>query len=396
MTLSPTSQTDYSYIIAGGGMAGLSLAYYFSKSSLAQEKILIIDLEEKLTNDKTWCYWSKQAEEFDQVVEKTWRNLSFYTSQNQRLDLSITPFNYHKISSESWYEFVHGQIANCTNIHYYFDKIQSIRFAGNGSVVSTPNKTFFAEKKVFDSISPTQIELNNPKHIKQHFLGWEIESHFPVFKEESADLFDFRVATSRECEFMYVLPTSSKRALFEYTFFSGKLRDKAFYREKIERYLLAYYGLGVDDYAILGEEYGIIPMRPSSESPQNLNQKIIKIGTSGDFVKSTTGYSFLRTQRLLKKLVLNLENGHFDADIKPLNPFKSWMDKIFLQVLIDQHIAGGSVFESLFRNNSPEKILRFLGEETTLMEDLKLMTSVPTLPFIRATYSLLTNKNQLP
>lgn len=396
MNLSPSSQTEYSYIIAGGGMAGLSLAYYFSKSKLAHEKILIIDLEEKSANDKTWCYWSNQPEEFDSVVEKSWKNLNFFTSKSQQLPLSISPFEYHKIRSESWYEFVHLALTKYPNIHYYFDKIESVDYAGIGAVVKTSTKIFHASKKVFDSISPTQIDLNNPKHIKQHFLGWEIESHFPIFKEDSADLFDFRVATSRECEFMYVLPTQAKKALFEYTFFSGKIREKAFYREKIKRYLFAYHGFGEDDYDILGEEFGIIPMKPSNEPPQNLHQKIIKIGTSGDFVKSTTGYSFLRTQKILKNMVENLEIGQFNAFVKPQNAFKSWMDNIFLQVLIDQNIAGGSVFESLFRNNSPEKILRFLGEETTWAEDLKLMTTVPTIPFVRAVFSLLINKNQLP
>ena len=35
--------SEFAYIIAGGGMAGLSLAYYLSKSSLGDLPILIID-----------------------------------------------------------------------------------------------------------------------------------------------------------------------------------------------------------------------------------------------------------------------------------------------------------------------------------------------------------------
>ncbi len=46
------------YIIAGGGMAGLSLAYYLNESrSLRDKKVLIIDRDAKTANDHTWCFW---------------------------------------------------------------------------------------------------------------------------------------------------------------------------------------------------------------------------------------------------------------------------------------------------------------------------------------------------
>jgi thioredoxin reductase len=51
---------QFDFIIAGGGLAGLSLAYYLSQSSLENAKILIIDQSEKKENDKTWCFWEAQ------------------------------------------------------------------------------------------------------------------------------------------------------------------------------------------------------------------------------------------------------------------------------------------------------------------------------------------------
>ena len=49
-------QPTYTYILAGGGMAGLSLAFYLNQSSVPFDSILIIDQAEKNTRDKTWCY----------------------------------------------------------------------------------------------------------------------------------------------------------------------------------------------------------------------------------------------------------------------------------------------------------------------------------------------------
>jgi lycopene beta-cyclase len=389
-------QSQFAFIIAGGGMAGLSLAYYLSKSSLGDVPILIIDQFPKNKNDKTWCYWSDCTEEFDHIAEKSWDSLWFHSQSNQSKLLNINPFQYRKINSGDWYEEVNKALSTMPNIQFIEAKIHSFFYRGVDVGVSTDQGDFYASQKVFDSISPFKCDYENSKHIKQHFLGWTIESHFPVFKQESADLFDFRVAFDVECEFMYVLPTSPKKALFEYTFFSGKIRDKNYYRDKLKAYLLAYYGFGEDDYDLLEEEYGVIPMRPMEEQTQNLHAKLIKIGTSGGFVKSTTGYSFLRTQHTLKELVANLETKNHKAFVLKELRFKKWMDKVFLQVFIDQKIAGSKVFEALFFKNSPQKILRFLEEKTSLREDLSLMFTVPTLPFVSAAVKLFFKGNKLP
>ena len=72
------------------------------------------------------------------------------------------------------------------------------------------------------------------------------------------------------------------------------------------------------------------------------------------------------------------------------------MDRVFLQVLVDQHIKGSRVFESLFQKNKPQLILRFLEEQTSIWEDLSLMTSVPTIPFMRAAFKIATKQLPFP
>jgi lycopene beta-cyclase len=253
--------------------------------------------------------------------------------------------------------------------------------------VKTSQGIFEATHKVFDSVSPYPFDLHNPRDLKQHFVGISVETNFPLFDPHKATLFDFRIAFTHACEFMYVLPTSTKLALFEHTFFSGELIPESEYLEKIKAYLLAYYGLGEDDYRIVGTEKGIIPMN-LLEIPQNLHQKHIKIGTSGGFVKASTGYSFFRTQHLLKNLIANLEKKNLDAAVVPRKAFKLFLDRVFIQVLVDQNIKGSRVFEHLFQKNSAQKMLRFLDEKTSIWEDLILMTTVPTWPFMKAFFKI--------
>lgn len=389
MSDTPThNQPTYTYILAGGGMAGLSLAYYLNQSSVPFDSILIIDQAEKNTRDKTWCYWSDQPETFDAVVEHSWNQLWFHSFDNRSDKFSILPFSYRKIQSDSWYAFIQKELKQNPKIQFIQTKVLGFSYEGRYAKVLTDAGEFTATEKIFDSISAFPCELDNPQHLKQHFVGLTIEANFPIFDPAAAHLFDFRIAHTPACEFMYVLPTSNRIALFEHTYFSGQLKEKQHYLDQIKAYLFGAYGLGEDDYLVLEEESGIIPMTMSEPEPQNLHTKVIQIGTSGGFVKSTTGYSFLRTQRKLKELVANLQNQHWDAPVNETKPFKKWMDRVFLRVLVDQKIKGNKVFESLFQKNRPQLILRFLEEQTTIWEDLKLMTSVPTLPFMQAAFKI--------
>ncbi|MFL0163035.1 lycopene cyclase family protein [Aquirufa salirivi] len=384
----PSSKT-YRYIFAGGGMSALSLVYFLSQSKRAKEPMLIIDLSSKSENDKTWCYWSDRPEEFDDLAQKSWKNLWFHGPHGKSIALDIAPFQYHKIRSIDWYTYIKKQLSQFPNIEFLQAEVLQIIPEEKDTKVQSSMGDFYATDKVFDSFTAYPCEINNPKHIKQHFLGWEIESHFPIFKSDAVHLFDFRVAQGKECEFMYILPTSSKKALFEYTFFSAHVREASFYRDKIKSYLQAFYGLGEEDYQIKEEEKGIIPMCLDQRARQRISEKIIRIGTSGGFVKASTGYSFLRTQRINQALVKELEKDHPQGLILPQHIFKTWLDKVFLQVLLEQSMAGSEVFEALFQKNKGSKMLRFLDEKTSFWEDLSLMASVPILPFIRAVYHLI-------
>jgi hypothetical protein len=69
---------SYDYIIAGAGCAGLSLAYHISKSSLQNKSILLIDKASKTENDRTWCFWEKEPNLFENIVYRKWRKVDFY------------------------------------------------------------------------------------------------------------------------------------------------------------------------------------------------------------------------------------------------------------------------------------------------------------------------------
>jgi lycopene beta-cyclase len=64
-----SSDKKYDYIIAGMGCAGLSLAMQLKRSSLNFSKVLLIDKDLKNKNDRTWCFWTKEKNNwFDEIV----------------------------------------------------------------------------------------------------------------------------------------------------------------------------------------------------------------------------------------------------------------------------------------------------------------------------------------
>ena len=98
--------------------------------------------------------------------------------------------------------------------------------------------------------------------------------------------------------FMYILPYTSKKALIESTYFSVKLHSKNTYMQDIKNYLSENFkGL---EYNLKYSESGVIPMYKFNQS--NL-KNYARIGTAGNWVKQSTGYSLQNSFMYSKQLV---------------------------------------------------------------------------------------------
>jgi lycopene beta-cyclase len=57
------------------------------------------------------------------------------------------------------------------------------------------------------------------------------------------------------------------------------------------------------------------------------------------------------------------------------------------------YLRGKQIFTEIFQKNTPEKILAFLGNESTLLEDITMMTSLPIKPFLTSGIKQFLKKN---
>lgn len=378
---------EFDYIIAGGGMAGLALAFYLSESRLRDKRILIIDRDAKTANDHTWCFWEKSEGAFEPVVFRRWKGVWFHGTRAFSEFLDLGEYVYKMIRAVDFYEFVFSRINQNPNFTFLHANIEKIE---NAQVV-TDRGEFTAREFVFDSF--TRKNYDNPKYqnLRQHFTGWLIETEKPFFNADEPTLFDFRVEQAGDCRFAYILPFSATKALIEFTVFSENLLPP----DEYNFYLRKYIGevLQIEKFEILETETGVIPMsdEPHKENPA---PKIIRIGTAGGYVKSSTGYSFERTQRRLKSLVedLEIQDSKLKIQDSKTKNWKIFLDSVLLNVLRSKKHAADDVFTLLFSQNKTKQVLKFLDEDTSLAEDLAIMRTVPRAPFAKAAMQIAVKK----
>ena len=370
--------TRSSYIILGAGASGLLLAYRMSQDSYFDDKsILIIDQVKDKGNDKTWCYWEEGEGEWDELLTKKWPKVLF-GSKDFTETLDISPYSYKMIRSEKFYHKLWRSISLKSNITFVEDSVKSYSEIDNRVKVVTNKSTYFG-LKLLNSIPDKKVYETQQKYpvLQQHFVGWFVKTKTDCFDNSIATFMDFNIPQNGNTRFMYVLPIDKNIALFEYTLFSKDLLEHSKYEEAIKDYLKEKK---VTDFEILEKENGAIPMTSFKFEELNSNS-ILNIGTAGGWTKASTGYTFYNTSKKTKDLVSFLKK---DDDLSVFaKRTKYWFyDLLLLDVLANNNEKGSSLFASIFKKVNVKIILKFLGEESSLREDLKIITSVSPKPFI--------------
>ncbi|XBA03197.1 lycopene cyclase family protein [Fibrella sp. ES10-3-2-2] len=382
----------YDIIIAGGGMAGLSLCYYLSQSPLRNSSILLIDREPKDRNDRTWCFWESEPGPFESILFRSWQQVAFVGKTASRL-LPLGQSTYKMLRGIDFYAFARTQLANLPNLHIEYATVNDIHETAGGGVVRAGNTTYLG-RYVFDSVSPLSTNRPGTQHSLQHFKGWVITTEYDCFDVSAPRIMDFRVPQLDDCRFFYLLPFDKRTALIEYTVFGQQVLADAEYTDALRRYISTFIDTG--GYRIQETERGVIPMTDELP-PVQPGGHVLRIGMAGGYTRPSTGYTFQRTQECLRGLVDNwVKTG---TPTLQTGEVRSWvkraLDTVFLNVLIHHRFPAVDLFTRLFTHNKPAVLFRFMNEESTFWEDLQVINSMPKRPFVLAALdSLLTSVMQ--
>ena len=347
---------------------------------LGHKKILLLEKDDKTRNDRTWSFWETSPGPFEPVVYRRWSKTWFHSRYHSRL-LDLGPYEYKMIRGIDFYHYCKELLGRYPNVEVRQAEVRQLRNKGALAEVETAEGVYQAEY-VFNSILFEPPLISPKEHfLWQHFRGWVIETGQDVFNPGEATLMDFRTAQDHGTTFVYVKPFDTRKALVEYTLFTEQLLSSAEYDAGLKEYISRIPGIGT--YTVSEVENGRIPM--TNHRFPVVEGRILHIGTAGGQTKASSGYTFRFIQKHAARMVESL--------VKKGNPFISrpggprrfrFYDSTLLHILRYDTLPGDRIFSLLFQKNEPQRVLRFLDNETSLWQELGIISSLPTWPFLKA------------
>ncbi len=375
---------EYDYVFIGSGCAALSLASRMIGSpALGHPSILLIDPVSKNRNDRTWCSWDDGASDlFSGAESQSWKKMSFFSEAGREVASESFPYRYRMIRGDRFYALASSRLA-ASGATVLADWVVSAD-PENREVRTSSGRTVRARKMIFNS-SEEWSGVRRPARyeIWQHFHGIRIRTRRPVFDPGRVHFMDFRTPQDPGVCFLYVLPSGSDEALVEHTVFSREVSSQEFHRARIDSYLERILGLAREDYSLLDEESGRIPMS-SARYPSALADSFLNIGSAGGLVKPSTGYTFVRIQRDSRLIQAGLENPTQPMQRFTTHPRFRFYDDLFLNILSESPGEMAAIFSRLFQRNPLPRILRFLDEDSSLLDEFRIFYGLPWRPFLQA------------
>lgn len=381
----------YDIAIVGLGAAGIHLLIELAKSTDKEISILIIEPDPKTTNDKTWCFWSNHSHGLEHLVSHVWHKGIFFNNQ-KKIAYTCNPYRYQMIRSIDYYNYAKSIIEQNSNITWKRELLSTLVEQDNTVTLHTTNHVYQANH-VFDSRMHEDFFSLQQQYtgVSQHFLGQVIQTEQQVFDPDQFTMMDYRIKHEGTTSFMYVLPFAKDKALLEFTYFSNEQASSNDYRDYIQAYVNRFLHTS---YQVVEEEQGNIPMTMFPFHNYH-KKKITKIGTAGGAVKPSTGYSFAFAQKQAKEYARQIYNKEEIIPYKQPAKYRFY-DEVFLGVLKQNNHLGDLLFGRLYQQVSAPVIFSFLDEESSLKDDVKILTSYGkySIYFVKEAIKLLLKKSK--
>ena len=353
----------YKAAIIGLGPSGLAVNKILYGDSF--NEVIAFENEDINKRDNYFGFWlTDWMKPFENIIEKKWHK---WTIGNKNINIIHTSSDkpYCVISFKKWKDFC---LETNSKLEIKNKKVAKYFPIKNYFKVITDDNTEYYAEKIYDS----RATKEKKGEFLQHFYGINITVPDNTFNKNELTLMHF---TEEEniLHFIYVLPFSHNKALVESTVFSKYAFHSSWYKEKINDYLKKK---NIAEFKEESSEEGVIPMF-FAEEKRPTNSNIFNIGIRGGACKPSTGYAFsflIKQIQLLKNSRNNYVNIH--------NFLERKMDKIFINFLKNNREDGTS-FIKLASNLNGNEFQSFMMGESNLLTKLKIINSMPKLPFIK-------------
>jgi len=379
--------STYDVAIIGAGLAGLSLAVRLAEPNFAGLRVLVLEPRTQYRRDRTWSYWSMQPHPFQAAVASTWERWSI-ASPDRTVTRGAPGLLYESIPADRLYRLALERIQAAPHITMRQGVSVQAEEDAEGVHLRFNGETARA-RLAFDTRPPDTLGAHG---LSQIFTGWEIETRDAVFDSSTATLMDFRCARAGAVHFTYVLPSTSRRALVEDTWFAPCGLPPPDHRTAIRDYLRTRYGVTAFD--IVFEERGTLPMDPVFRPRPG--RRLLPIGTAGGGTRPSTGYAFNAIQAQCERIAADLGAGRIPEPVRERPGAVRLMDRVLLDMLDRQPELAAPLFASLFERCEPRTLVRFLNDRAGVADLLTVGLAMPLVPTTLATLQMLFRRNEWP
>lgn len=359
---------SFDAVVIGTGCAGAAMVQALRTSSAPSRTAWVGPFEDPAP--RRISFWGEAPAWMEPCLDRRWRRMAFRAGSRSVLG-QIPGQPYTTFRSDRLLAQVAAQLPREAR----FDTLaRRLRPDSDGVTVQLEDGRRLRAPRVFCSVAgllPQALRAPSLFGLAQSFFGFEVETDRPRFDPGVVTLMDFE--GDRDDQFVYVLPFDERRALVEPTRIA---LDDPLDQSSAEAAAARWLGV---PFRVLRGEAGRIPMVPNAAAPSS--PRITAIGVAGGCRKPSSGYSFARSLRHIQDLVA----AGLDRQVPPPSSARHrFLDRVFLRVLREGQLSPRQVFEALCLRGDFERLLRFLDEDTSLVEELPLLAALPIGPFLAA------------
>jgi lycopene beta-cyclase len=371
--------TDVDVLVAGAGAAGLSLAVRLAaRTSL---RVLAIDAREGPSDDRTFCFFRGRRHPFERAIARRYDTVIVRDGRRDvRRTLVERP--YEELPGLAFTELALDAISRSERVRVQWGTaLRSFGERGDRVIVETTRGA--VSTRLFVDARGGRAHAHAPRTASdadvrwlQHFVGHVVRTERPIFEPGVATLMDFDVPQDEGPHFVYVLPTDAHEALVEDTYFSASVLPRARYEAGIAAWLDRR---GAGAFEVLRREAGAIPMVTAPHRAL-ARSRVVALGQRSGAAKASSGYAFQFIQRQCDTLTDVLVAAGARAPlawVPPRSRVATFLDRVMLSFLRTHPSRAPDVFVPLFDDVPPDALARFLSEEGSGLDHLRVMAAVP-------------------
>lgn len=334
----------FDIIIAGGGIAGLTLAHFLTvQESTKNLKVLVIDqgIEIEFANVS---FWAKSLPIADMPLVGSWRQFEVVFPKLYRL-LLLHEYAFYSFNRADHLSFLKKELAQ-KKVSFHTESIETISGGGKRALVVTKSGKQFEANWVFDS---THLGEGKVKATPVQGWTWEIETSKPVFAPETMTLFDFE-ATKLPDSFLYILPLSASKAIIEFSSFAAAPSIGAC------EYWLTNRLKSTDYKMVRLNQKGTSTYR-ASKVPKD--SRIIPIGLKAGIMSLNSGFAYMNIVRHCQYMAKHFPN-YSSFTRRQGSWYRSLLDHLFTTIFTRLPSVGARLLPLLFVHSQGDAVLAYL------------------------------------